>query len=165
MPFSVRLARWVLLAAGAATLAGGLAGLVARGSVAAAYVLEYGDAGLQRSRIALAAGVILGTAAAGCCLYAAARLRAAARGPAWLVCALLVSGLSPVFFGGGTIIAPRVPGQGVTSADLATDLHALAPRWYPPTVAALACFAACAALAAALLLAWPAPADPHSSGS
>jgi uncharacterized membrane protein YjjP (DUF1212 family) len=62
-------------------------------------------------------------------------------------------------FGGGTIIAPRIAGRGVSPAELASDLQALAPRWYPPALAALACFGACAALAAAALLAFPSHAE------
>src|SRR4051794_36966410 len=95
-----KLARVVLLAAGVAALAGGFAGVVARGSIEAAYPLAYGDGGASRGRAAVVVGLVLGAAAAGCCLYAAEQLRVhGKRGAVWLVCALLAGGLSPAFFG------------------------------------------------------------------
>ncbi|GAA2396594.1 hypothetical protein [Dactylosporangium salmoneum] len=149
-------ARWVLLAAGAAALAGGLAGLLARAGIVAAYALAYdGGAGPARGHAAVLVGAGLGAAAAGCCAYAAAGVRQGRRAAAWLVCALLAGGLSPVVFGGGTIVAPRIVGAGASSAEIGADLRALAPRWYVPAVSALACFGAVAALVAALLLFLP----------
>ncbi|WP_432988080.1 hypothetical protein [Dactylosporangium sp. CA-233914] len=146
------LARWVLLAAGAAALAGGLAGVVARESVEAGYELAYGAGGADRGRIAVLAGLGLAVAAAGCCGYAAQSLR---RGVVWLVCALVAAGLAPALFGRGTIVAPRIVGPGASAAEIGADVAAEAPRWYVPATAGLAMLGVCAALLAAMLVALP----------
>jgi hypothetical protein len=152
---SRKAARVLLLAAGFAALFGGLAGVVAWGSIAAAYELAYGDGGATRGHTAVLVGVGLAVAAAGCCLYAADRLRFGRRGPAWITCALLVAGLAPAVFGGGTILAPRIAGAGAGSMEIGADVAALAPRWYVPVTAGLAVFAMCAAILVAMLVAVP----------
>jgi hypothetical protein len=151
-----KLARVVLLAAGAAVLAGGLAGVVAGGSIEAAYELAYGDGGAARGRAAVVVGALLAVAAAGCCGYAAEQLRVhGRRGAVWLVCALLAGGLSPALFGAGTIIAPRIVGAGASAVEIGADVAAVAPRWYVPAVAGLATFGVCAAVVVAMLVAVP----------
>ncbi|MFB9447542.1 hypothetical protein Dvina_11780 [Dactylosporangium vinaceum] len=158
MDVTRRLARAGLLAAGTAAFAVSLAGVLVRGSIEAAYGLAYSDGGAGRARTALVVGVLLGAAAAGCCLYAAEHLRTSGgRGPAWLVCALLAGGLSPALFGGGTIAAPRIVGAGATAAEIGADIAALTPRWYVPVVATLSMLTVCAAILVAMLLVVPAP--------
>ncbi|MFI5909123.1 hypothetical protein [Dactylosporangium sp. NPDC051541] len=159
MDITRRLARAGLIAAGVAVLAGGLAGLLVRGSVEAAYELAYsGGGGTSRARTAVVAGVLLGGAAAGCCLYAAGRLRTAqgGRGVVWLVCALVVGGLSPALFGGGTIIAPRIVGAGASAAEIGADIAAVTPRWYVPVLAVLSMLTVCVVILVAMLLIVPA---------
>ncbi|WP_433217935.1 hypothetical protein ACQP00_11080 [Dactylosporangium sp. CS-047395] len=155
MEASRKAAQALVLAAGFAALAGGIAGVVVWRDIEAAYLQAYGGGGASRGHTAVIAGLALAVAADGCCLYAASQLRSGRRWPTWLTCGLIIFGLIPAIFGGGTIIAPRIVGVQASAIELGADIAAVTPGWYVPLVTGLSLVALCAAALAAMLAAVP----------